>query len=165
VLMKYVFTGPSGPAHTVVAPDQAGAFTRMPNLEKQMKVNQLAQDVIKTSSGQASDVVSAVYQEGSSAPGSNPQVFMFVGGHLANASPPASISNFTQTYPGAKVEPAGTLGGEAACSEITANGQSASVCVWFDNDTFGELMSSTMTPAKLGNTLDMVRPSLELYAK
>ena len=30
-------------------------------------------------------MVSAVYQQGSSAPGSNPQIFMFVGGKLANA--------------------------------------------------------------------------------
>jgi hypothetical protein len=167
VLMKYVFTGPGGPAHTVVAPNEAGPFTRMPNLEKQMKVNQLAQDVIKTSSGQASDVVSAVYQEGSSAPGSNPQIFMFVGGHLANASPPTSITDFTQNpaYRGAKVIPVGALGGEGACAEETSNGEDVAMCVWFDNDTFGELVSPTMTPAKLGSTMDMVRPSLELYAK
>jgi hypothetical protein len=164
VLMKYVFHGPGGPAHTVAAPSQAGAFTRMPSLEKQMQVNELAENQIKNSAGQATDVVSAVYQQGSSAPGSNPQVFMFVGGHLANASPPTSIANFTQTYHDAGVVPAGALGGEAACGEVTSNGQAASVCVWFDNDTFGELISSTMTPATLASTLDSVRPSLEHYA-
>jgi hypothetical protein len=164
VLMKYAFHGPSGPAHTVVAPNQAGAFKRMPNLEKQMQVRQLAENQIKSSSGQATGVKYAVYQDGSSAPGSNPQVFMFVGGHLANASPPTSITNFTQTYPGAKIVPAGGLGGEAACAEATSNGQAMSMCVWFDNDSFGELMSSTMTPAKLATTMGAVRPSLEHYA-
>src|SRR5262249_21247370 len=65
VLMKFVFSGPSGPAHNVVAPNKVDAFTRMPNLEKQMKVEALRQDVMKTSAGQATNVVSAVYQAGS----------------------------------------------------------------------------------------------------
>jgi hypothetical protein len=164
VLMKYVFHGPTGPAHTISTPSQAGPFTRMPSLEKQMKVDQLAQGLIKTSAGQASDVKAAVYQEGSSAPGSNPQIFMFVGGQLANASPSASLTDFTQKHPGAKAVPAGALGGEAACGEVTANGQSASMCVWWDNDTFGDLISSTMTPSMLATTLDNVRPDLEHYA-
>jgi hypothetical protein len=166
VLMKYVFSGPSGPAHTVVAPNRAGAFTRMPNLEKQMKVDALRDEVIKTSAGQASDVQSAVYQEGSTAPGGNAQIFMFVGGKLSSAAPATSIANFTQTYRGATIVPAGSMGGEAACaSETTATGESVAMCVWFDNDSFGELVSPTMTTAHLASTLDAVRPDLELYAK
>jgi hypothetical protein len=39
------------------------------------------------------------------------------------------------------------------------------MCVWFDNDTFGAVVSPTMTTAKLASTMDAVRPSLELYAK
>jgi hypothetical protein len=39
------------------------------------------------------------------------------------------------------------------------------MCVWFDNDTFGAVVSPTMTTAKLASTMDSVRPSLELYAK
>jgi len=162
--MKYVFHGPSGPAHTVSAPSQAGPFTREPGLEQQMKVNQLAQEVIKTSMGQASDVVPAVYQEGSSAPGSNPEIFIFVGGHLANASPSASLTDFIQKHSGAKAVAAGSMGGDAACGEVTANGQAASMCIWWDNDTFGDLISTTMTPAKLATTMVTVRPSLEHYA-
>ena len=61
--------------------------------------------------------------------------------------------------------PAGSLGGEAACAQAQSNGQSVTMCVWFDNDSFGELVSPTMSAAKLANTLDAVRPSLELYAK
>ena len=165
VLMKYVFSGPSGPAHTVVAPNQADAFTRMPSLEKQMKVDALRENVMQTSAGQATNVVSAVYQQGSSAPGSNPQIFMFVGGHLSSASPPSSIASFTQHYPGAQIVPAGTMGGEAACAEAHSNGESVAMCVWFDNDSFGELVSPTMTTAKLATTMDSVRPNLELYTK
>jgi hypothetical protein len=165
VLMKYVFSGPSGPAHKVVAPEHVDAFTRMPNLEKQMKVGSLAEEFTKASAGHVSDVVPAVYQEGSTAPGGNAQIFMFVGGKLAGAAPATSVASFTQSYPGAKVVPAGTLGGEAACSEAKLNGQSVAMCVWFDNDSFGALVSPTMTTAKLATTLDQVRPSLELYAK
>ena len=165
VLMKFVFSGPSGPAHNVVAPNRVDAFTRMPNLEKQMKVEALRQDVMKTSAGQATNVVSAVYQAGSTAPGGNAQIFMFVGGKLSSAAPVTSLQNFTQTYPGAKVVPAGALGGEAACAEAQSNGEGVAMCVWFDNDSFGELVSPTMTTAKLATTLDTVRPNLELYAK
>jgi hypothetical protein len=165
VLMKYVFSGPSGPAHTVVAPNQAGPFTRMPSLEKQMKVDALQDEIMKTSAGQAKDVVSAVYQEGSSAPGSNPQIFMFVGGELSSAAPSTSVTNFIQTYPGATSVPAGALGGDAACAQDTVGGESVAMCVWFDNDSFGELVSPTMTTASLASTLHQVRPDLELYAK
>ncbi len=165
VLMKYVFSGPSGPAHTIVAPNQVDGFTRMPNLEKEMKVSALRSEVMSSSAGQASDVVSAVYQQGSSAPGGDPQIFMFVGGKLSSAAPATSIANFTQTYPGATVVPAGPLGGEAACAEAQSNDQGVAMCVWFDNDSFGELVSPTMTTAKLATTLDAVRPGLELYAK
>jgi len=165
VLMKFVFSGPSGPAHYVVAPNRVDAFTRMPNLEKQMKVEALRQDVMKTSAGQATNVVSAVYQAGSTAPGGNAQIFMFVGGKLSSAAPVTSLQNFTQTYPGAKVVPAGALGGEAACAEAQSNGEGVAMCVWFDNDSFGELVSPTMTTSKLATTLDTVRPNLELYAK
>jgi len=165
VLMKYVFSGPSGPAHTVVAPNEVDSFTRMPNLEKQMKVDSLAQSVMQQSSGQVSNLVPAVYEQGNASSGANAQIFMFVGGKLAGASPSASVASFEQDYPGAKVVPAGSLGGEAVCAERTLNGEGVAMCVWFDNDTFGALVSPTMTTAKLATTLDQVRPGLELYAK
>jgi hypothetical protein len=165
VLMKYVFAGPSGPAHTVVAPNEVDGFTRMPSLEKAMKVSELRSEVMSSSSGQATDVVSAVYQQGSGAPGGNTQIFMFVGGKLSSAAPATSITNFTQAYQGATVVPAGSLGGQAACAEAQSNGEGVAMCVWFDNDSFGELVSPTMTTAKLATTLDAVRPSLEHYAR
>jgi len=90
---------------------------------------------------------------------------MFVGGKLSSAAPATSVANFTQTYPGAAVVPAGSLGGQAACAEAQSSGQGVAMCVWFDNDSFGELVSPTMTTARLATTLDAVRPSLELYAR
>jgi hypothetical protein len=168
VLMKYVFAGPSGPAHTVVVPQTVDGYSRSANLANQFHVAAEAQKVEKASSGQASDVVYGVYQMGSLSPGAdaaNTQMFMFVGGKLASADPSASIANFEQTYPGTTIAPAGSLGGEAACTETHLNGEGVSMCVWFDNDTFGTLVSPTMTTAKLASTMDTVRPSLELYAK
>ena len=165
VLVKFMHSGPGGPAHTVVAPNQADGFTRSANLEKQMKVDSLSQSVMQSSSGQASNLVSAVYEQGNAAAGANAQIFMFVGGKLAGASPSASVASFEQSYPGAKVVPAGSLGGEAVCAERQLNGEGVAMCVWFDNDSFGALVSPTMSTAKLATTLDAVRPSLELYAK
>ena len=165
VLMKYVFPRSTGPAHEVVAAQTVGAYTQSATLEKEMNVSSLAREVGSSSSGQASGVVSAVYQQGAVAPGSNPQIFMFVGGKLASADPSASIANFEQSYPNAHVVSAGSLGGKAACTESKVNGEEAAMCVWFDNDTFGAVVSSTMSTAKLATTLDQVRPSLELYAK
>jgi hypothetical protein len=168
VLMKYVFSGPSGPAHQVVAPQSVDGYTRSANLEKQLDVAAAAQKFAKASSGQASDVQYGAYQMGSisvSADAANTQMFMFVGGKLSGADPGASIANFEQTYPGAAAVSPGSLGGQAACTETHLNGQSASMCVWFDNDTFGTVVSPTMTTAKLASTMDAVRPSLELYLK
>ena len=165
VLMKYVFSGPNGPAHQVVAPQAVDGFTRSANLEKQLQVSAEAAKVAQASSGRASDVVSAVYQQGSITPGSNAQIFMFVGGKLSGADPGASVTNFEQTYQGSVSVSAGSLGGQAACTETHLNGQSASMCVWFDNDTFGTVVSPTMTTGKLAATMDAVRPSLELLAK
>src|ERR1700749_1253595 len=113
VLMKFMHSGRGGPAHTVVAPNQADGFTRSANLEKQMKVNSLSQSVMQSSSGQASNLVSAVYEQGNAAAGANAQIFMFVGGKLAGASPSASVTSFKQSYPGAKVVSAGSPGGDA----------------------------------------------------
>jgi len=166
VLMKYVFAGPSGPSHEVVAASTVDGYTRSASLEKQMKVGTLAASVAKSSSGSASDVTSAVYQQGGTA-GAPAQIFMFVGGKLAGADPSSSIANFEQAYPDAHVVPTGTgaLQGDMACTEAVLNKESVSMCVWFDNDTFGALVSPTMTTAKLATTLDNARPSLELFSK
>lgn len=118
---------------------------------------------MKGSSKRASDVLSAVYAQGNVTPGTggNPQIFMFAGGHLANGDPASSIASFEQAYPSAQVVSAGSLGGEAACVTTTANNESVAMCAWFDNDSFGTLVSPTMSAAKLANTLDTVRPGIE----
>jgi hypothetical protein len=164
VLMKYVFAGPSGPAHQIAAPASVDGYTRSAALGEQMHIDSLAQGVAKSSGGSASGVVSAVYEQGTVAPGSDAQIFMFVGGKLASASPAASIANFQQSYPDAHVVPAGSFQGEAACTETHVNNEEAAMCVWFDNDTFGAVVSPTMSTAQLASTMNNVRPSLEHLA-
>ena len=165
-ILKFEFPSHSGPTHTMVTPAQIGSYMRTVDMEKQTKVNQLRAEVIKMSSGQASDVQSAVYESGNSAAGSTEQIVMFIGGHLANAAPASSIASFTQKFAGAKVVSAGSLGGQAACvEEAPGTSNSVAMCVWFDNDSFGEIVSPTMNATSLANVMRTMRPSLELVVK
>jgi hypothetical protein len=166
IVMVAFPSGPSGPAHTLVSPNQLGAFTRRPALEQQMNVGQLRQDVINTSSGQASHIVEGVYESGSSTSGATPQIILFIGGNLANGNPADSVTSFTKRFKGATLTSAGALGGEAVC--VNANGSepgSVAMCAWFDNDSFGEVVSPTMKADSLASTMRQIRPKVELLAK
>jgi len=162
-ILKFEFPSHSGPAHTMATPARIGSYVRTVDMEKQTKVSELRAEVIKMSSGQASDVVSAVYESGNSAAGSTEQIVMFIGGHLANAAPDSSIASFTQNFAGATMASAGSLGGRAACVEkAPGTSDSVAMCVWFDNDSFGEIVSPTMNARALANVMRTMRPSLEL---
>jgi hypothetical protein len=165
IVMVAFPSGSGGPAHTLVTPDQLNAFTRRPALEQQMNVAQLRQDVVTTSSGQARHVVEAVYEAGNSTSGSTPQIILFIGGNLLNASPQVSVTSFTQRFKGARITSAGGLG-EAACVNATASQPgSVAMCAWFDNDSFGEVVSPTMNASALADTMRQIRPHVELVAK
>jgi hypothetical protein len=158
-------SGPTGPAHKLITPNQISAFARRPALEQQMNVSQLRQDVVNMSSGQASHVVEGVYEAGSSTSGSTPQIILFIGGNLANASPVDSVTSFTKRFKGATVTSAGSLGGKAVCVNATASEPgSVAMCAWFDNDTFGEVVSPTMKASDLAGTLRQIRPKVEVVA-
>ena len=164
-IVKFESPSHTSTAHIVVTPTTIGSYTHSVDLERQLNVAQLHAEIIKMSSGQASDVVSAVYESDSSEADNREQIILFIGGHLANADPATSITSFTQRFPGAHVVSAGSLGGEAACVQEGVASNVLALCVWFDNDTFGEIVSPTITMAQLATTLDQIRPSLELYAK
>jgi hypothetical protein len=160
-VIKFEFPSHSGPAHSMTTPAKIGAFARTVDLEHQADVAALKQKVINMSSGQASHVVSAVYESGKASAGNNAQIIMFIGGHLANADPAASITSFTQQFRGAKVVTAGALGGKAACVQDGTGSSSVAMCAWFDNDSFGEVVSPTMNATALANAMQTVRPSVE----
>jgi hypothetical protein len=161
-IVKFEFPSQAGgPAHTMAAPDKIGTYARTVGLEHAADVAALREKVIQMSSGQASHVVSAVYESGNSAAGNNAQIVMFIGGHLANADPAASIGRFTQQFRGAKVVSAGPQGGKAACVQEGAKANAVGMCVWFDNDSFGELSSPTMSATALASVMRAFRPSVE----
>ncbi len=161
-IVKFEFgSGQSGPAHTVATPNTIGSFTRTASLEHGADLTALREKVIKMSAGQATNVVTAVYESGNSAAGNNTQIVMFVGGHLAHADPAASVAGFTQQFKGAQVVSAGPGGGKAACVK---DGNTAALCAWFDNDSFGEVVSPSMNAAELAKQMQAFRPSVEIKA-
>jgi hypothetical protein len=163
-ILKFEFPSHSGgPVHTMQTPDKIGGYVRTVDMEKTTKVSELRAEVIKMSSGQASDVKSAVYELGNSAAGNTEQIVMFIGGHLANAAPASSISSFRQNFASATVVSAGSLGGQAACvQEAGGTPDAVAMCVWFDNDSFGEIVSPTMNAGALAQVMRTMRPSLEV---
>ena len=164
-LVVLLGSGPTGPAHTLVIPSRLGAYQRRPELARQMGLSQLEKHIIAQSSGQASQLVSAVYQNGSTVPGGPaPQAMLFIGGKLTGASADASIQSFTQHFRGAAQISPGRLGGRAACVPGQTSTGGAAVCAWFDNDTFGELVSPNMTATALAAELRAIRPSIERLA-
>ena len=164
-ILKFEFPSHSGPAHTMVTPNHIGSYARTVDLEHQADVAALREKVIKMSSGQASHVVSAVYESGNSAAGNTAQILMFIGGHLANADPAVSVASFTQQFKGAKVVSAGSLGGKAACVQDGTGSNGVAMCAWFDNDSFGEVVSPTMNATALAQTMQTVRPAVEVLAR
>ena len=148
--------------HAFAIPARIGTYVRAVDLEHESSLTALRDEVIKISAGQASGVVSAVYESAESAPGGTTQIIMFIGGHLANADPTSSIASFTQNFRGTIMVSAGSLGGEAACVESQGGtSDSVALCAWFDDDSFGELVSPTMNATQLGHEMLTVRPAVE----
>jgi hypothetical protein len=149
------------PAHLLVTPARIGTYVLSDAMEEQTGLTQLRDQVGTMSTGQADHVVSAVYESGSSAA----QIIAFIGGHLAKADPPASAAEFLQKFPGARAVSAGSLGGDAVCTQEGAGTADAvAMCVWFDNDSFGEFVSPTMNATALAPVMRAFRPSVELRA-
>jgi hypothetical protein len=160
-----LYTSRSGAprSHMLVAPSKLGNFVRRPQLEQRMNARQLQQQVIDKSAGQASHVVSAVYENSGAVSGSAPpQIILFIGGNLAGVSPAGFISSFTTQFRGTAATSAGPLGGQAACVEarVSPTG-SAAMCTWADADTFGVVVSPTMSPSQLATQMRTIRPSVE----
>jgi hypothetical protein len=156
-----------GLSHTLVVPSKLGSYLRRPSLEKQMNAKQLQQQVIAKSAGQASHVVSAVYENSAGVSGTAPpQIILFIGGNLTGISPSGFITSFTSQFKGAQSTSAGSLGGKAACvnAQSSATGTVA-LCTWADSDTFGVVASQTMDTGALAAQMRIIRPGVERSAK
>ena len=162
--LKFVSRG-TARSHVLVAPSRLASYVRRPELEQQMNARALQRQVIAKSAGQASHVVSAVYENGGVS-GNAPQIFLFIGGNLAGQSPAGFISSFTAQFKGAAATSPGSLGGQAAC--VDARGSAAgtvALCTWADGDTFGVVASPTMGPSQLAAQMRAIRPSVERPAR
>ena len=162
-----VFSAGSGKSHVLVAPSRLGSYVRRPELEQQMNAKVLQQQVIAKSDGQASHVVSAVYENTAGVSGSAPpQIFLFIGGNLAGESPAGFVSSFTAQFKGAAATSPGSLGGQAACVEARGSAAgSVALCTWADGDTFGVVASPTMGLSQLAAQMRAIRPSVERPAR
>ena len=164
--LKFVSRG-GGRSHVLVAPSRLASYVRRPELEQQMNAKALQRQVIAKSAGQASHVVSAVYENSAGVSGSAPpQIFLFIGGNLAGESPAGFISSFTAQFKGAAAASPGSLGGQAAC--VDAQGSAAgsvALCTWADSDTFGVVASPTMGLSQLAAQMRAIRPSVERPAR
>lgn len=159
--------GPTGPRHQLLTPASLAQFVRRPQLEQQMDAKALQRQVIAGSAGQASHVVSAVYENSTGVTGkSAPQIFLFIGGNLTGTSPGDFITSFRGQFKGALVTSAGPLGGQAVCVNAQASMPGTiALCAWADNDTFGVLASPTMHAAQLGAEMRVIRPGMEHVVK
>jgi hypothetical protein len=167
IAAKLTWLRPAGPAHVLVIPSKIGAFVRRPQLEREMNAKALENEMMTKSAGQASHIVSAVYENGAGVSGgAHAQIVLFIGGKLSGVTPGAFISSFTHQYSGSHPAPPGRLGGSAACvtARSTAAGNVA-LCTWADNDTFGVLSSLTMSVTQLSSEIPTIRPAVEHTAR
>jgi hypothetical protein len=166
-----IFTSGSpggGVAHTVVMPAALGPYKWAPDLEKNAGLPTLAASVAEMGGGQMSGIRARTYER--PAPGgAAPQLLEVIGGRLPGTSPASSIITLIRKYPSAHVVPAGPMGGSAACFEQTAgtadSADSAAMCAWSDNDSFGILTSPTLNAASLADLMVQDRPLIELVKK
>jgi hypothetical protein len=160
-ILKFEFPG-GGASHSVVTPAALGTYQWAPTLEKNADFQDLKGTVARMTGGQATSMVAREYEKASTG-GAAPQLLDVFGAHLPNTSPASSIAALTQKYPSAQVVSAGPMGGDAACFEQEmGTPDSRAVCVWFDDDSMGVLVSPTMSAADLANLMLKDRPQIEL---
>ena len=153
-----------GVRHILVTPNTIGAYAQAPALAQEMKAEQLKSGIVARSSGEATHVVDAVYEDVSGPAAQNgPQIVLFIGGNLSGTSAGSFISSFIGKLQGAVTANPGSLSGEAAC--VPSEDGRLAECAWADNDTFGVIASPTLGAAGLAKELRQMRPAVERVAK
>jgi hypothetical protein len=142
----------SGPAHVVSAPGRLLGYAQQPAMANAVHAQQLRAQIVANGHGEASHVVDAVYEDGSS------QIILFIGGNLSGSAS-SFISSFTGMLPDSFETPAGSLGGQAAC--VPGISGHLAECAWADDDTFGLIASPDIGAAALANELRQFRPLVE----
>lgn len=146
----------NGPAHVITNPDRLGDYSQATALGTSLKIAQLRDSIVSASRGEATHVVDNVYQDGN-------QILLFIGGNLTGSSAASFISSFIGSSPDAVTTSAGPLGGSAACLP-SVSGHPAE-CAWADDDTFGVVLSPTLSATQLASEMRAMRPLVEHLAK
>ena len=145
-------------SHAVSTPATLGSYTRQ---QANATARALKQRIVAAARGDVKNVVAAVYER-TTGPGTSTgaQIVVFIGGNLAgNASASSLISAYMTRLHGAFATSAGTLGGQAACAPGVNGGPAE--CTWADSDTFGVVVSATLTSAGLADEMRQMRPLIE----
>jgi hypothetical protein len=165
LIIQFEFPSNTGPTHTLAMPSKVGA-TYLRTTSDDAKLAKLRQQFVQMTHGQATDVLSGAFQAGGVATGGTPEIVMTIDAHLLHDNVATSMTDFLQVYKNAGMVPAGPLGGEAACAEsATGNADNVSICAWFDDDSFGVLLSPSMNANALAGELQTFRSSVERVAK
>jgi hypothetical protein len=153
---------PSGTQHVISTPQHLNGYAQSPRLAATAEAQKLRDQIVQQSGGEVSHVVYAAYQ-GTNPDATTEPIILFIGGNLSGSSASSFISSFMGMVPHATAVSAGSLGGAAACAP-SENGKPAE-CAWADDDTFGLVLSPSLTATALGNELREMRPLVEHTAK
>jgi hypothetical protein len=149
-----------GTPHVITTPQHLTGYVQAPKLAASAEAQKLRNQIVRQSGGEVSHVIYAAYQ-GTDA--TNPPILLFIGGNLSGSSASSFISSFIGMVPHAVTVQPGSLGGAAACAP-SENGKPAE-CAWADDDTFGLILSPSLSVTALGNEMRQMRPQVEQQAK
>jgi len=155
----YVFLAPQ-PTHVVSTPSRLGAFVKEPKVDSST-ARELRNNIVAGAAGEVKNVVAAVYEQ-TRGPGTSqgPQIVVFIGGNLSGGgSASGFIGGFMTQLHGSFTTIPGRLGGQAACAPGSNGGPAE--CAWADNDTFGVVVSATLSADGLANEMQLMRPQIE----
>ena len=151
-------------AHVISVPAQLGAYVKEPTLDSST-ARALRSKIVAGAAGEVKNVVAAVYEE-TTGPGTanGPQIVVFIGGNLTGGGSAGDfIGGFMTQVRGSFPTGAGRLGGQAACAPGSNGGPAE--CAWADDDTFGVVVSATLSARGLAEEMTQMRPLVEHKAK
>ncbi len=164
IVAALVLSTPAQQAHVISVPNQLGVYVKEPTLDSST-AQALRDKIVAGAAGEVKNVVAGVYEE-TTGPGTanGPQIVVFIGGNLTGGGSASSfINGFMAQVRGSFPANAGRLGGQAACAP-SVNGGPAE-CAWADDDTFGVVVSATLSARGLAAEMIQMRPMVEHKAK
>jgi|HubBroStandDraft_1064217.scaffolds.fasta_scaffold23098_1 hypothetical protein len=163
VAAGYLLFAPQ-PAHVISVPARLDTYVKEPTLDSST-AQALRSKIVAGAAGEVKNVVAGVYEE-TSGPGTadGPQIIVFIGGNLTGGgSAGGFIGGFMTQLAGSFTTSPGGLGGQAACAP-GANGGPVE-CAWADDDTFGVIVSATLSAPGLASEMRQMRPLVEHPAR